>query len=172
MIFNSDNGLPGTDGPLSGQKTWTSDYITFDEPVDQFVFKVLGTNTGARYGNYPFFTLSEFRVYKEDGTEVTLTGDNFSCNALTTNGNDAKGGVAALCDKDNNTFLHTAYSGNGSNPNAYHQLVVTLPEKLSKFKIAFDSRNGNNIPKCVQLQAYTLDNNVIETGVYRIVSAL
>lgn len=165
------NGLPGTDGPLSGQKTWTSDFITFDEPVDHFVFKVLGTNTGALYGDYPFFTLSEFRVYKEDGTEVTLTGDNFSCNALTTQGDDAKGGVAALCDKDNNTFLHTAYQGNGSNPNTYHQLVVTLPEKLSKFKIAFDSRNGNNIPNCVQLQAYTLDNNVIETGVYRIVSA-
>ena len=165
------NGLPGTDGPLSGQKTWTSDFITFDEPVDHFVFKVLGTNTGALYGDYPFFTLSEFRVYKEDGTEVTLTGDNFSCNALTTQGNDAKGGVAALCDKDNNTFLHTAYSGNGSNPNTYHQLVVTLPEKLSKFKIAFDSRNGNNIPNCVQLQAYTTGNKAIETGVYRIVSA-
>lgn len=171
-MLNSDNGLPGTNGPKADQKTWTSDIITFDQPVDHFVFKVLGTNTGARFGNYPFFTLSEFRVLKEDGSQVTLTGNNFYCNALTTakDNNDSKGGVAALCDNNNDTYLHTAYSGNGSNPNAYHQLVVTLPEKLSKFKISFDSRNGNNIPKCIKLEAYTTSNRAIENGVYRIVS--
>ncbi len=171
-ILNSDNGLPGTNSSSQDFKSWTSELITFDKPIDHLIFKVIGTNTGARFGDYTFFTLSEFKIIKEDGTNVELSASNFFCNALTTNGNDAKGGVAALCDNNNSTYLHTAYNGNGTNPNTYHKLVITLPEALSSFKIAFDSRNNNNVPKMVQLIGYnTTANTEIEEGVYRIISA-
>lgn len=169
--LNSDAGLPGTTGQtsVSGQYTWTSDVITFDEAVNRLSFKVIGTNTGARFGGYPFFTLSEFRVYKEDGTQVTLSASNFSANAI--QGNDG-GGVAALCDNDNSTYLHTSYSG--TNPGTYHTLYIDLPEAMQKLKIGFDSRNGNNVPKSVVLEGFAdqaSGEKAIEEGTYRIVSA-
>lgn len=169
--LNSDAGLPGTTGQtsVSGQYTWTSDVITFDEAVNRLSFKVIGTNTGARFGGYPFFTLSEFRIYKEDGTQVTLSASNFSANAI--QGNDG-GGVAALCDNDNSTYLHTSYSG--TNPGTYHTLYIDLPESMQKLKIGFDSRNGNNVPKSVVLEGFSdkeSGETAIEAGTYRIVSA-
>lgn len=169
--LNSDAGLPGTTGntTVDGQYTWTSDVITFDEAVNRLSFKVIGTNTGARFSGYPFFTLSEFRVYKEDGTQVTLSASNFSANAV--QGNDG-GGVAALCDNDNSTYLHTSYSG--TNPGTYHTLYIDLPEAMQKLKIGFDSRNGNNVPKSVVLEGFSdkeSGETAIEEGTYRIVSA-
>lgn len=169
--LNSDAGLPGTTGQtsVSGQYTWTSDVIAFDEAVNRLSFKVIGTNTGARFSGYPFFTLSEFRVYKEDGTQVTLSASNFSANAI--QGNDG-GGVAALCDNDNSTYLHTSYSG--TNPGTYHTLYIDLPESMQKLKIGFDSRNGNNVPKSVVLEGFSdkeSGETAIEAGTYRIVSA-
>lgn len=169
--LNSDAGLPGTTGStsVSGQYTWTSDVITFDEAVNRLAFKVIGTNTGACFGGYPFFTLSEFRVYKEDGTQVTLSASNFSANAVQSNDG---GGVAALCDNNNSTYLHTSYSG--TNPGTYHTLYIDLPESMQKLKIGFDSRNGNNVPKSVVLEGFAdqaSGEKAIEEGTYRIVSA-
>lgn len=170
-ILSSSNGLPGTQGQtsISEQYSWTSDLLTYDNPVNKLVFRVLGTNTQARFGNYPFFTLSEFRVFDEEGNQITLTTDNFECNAV----HDGDGqGIAGVCDNNNSTYLHTRYSG--TNPNAYHYLKVILPSAMSKLKIAFDSRNGNNVPKCVELEAYSDAANgytAVDEGVYRIVSA-
>lgn len=170
-ILSSSNGLPGTQGQtsVSGQFSWSSDLLTYSEPVNKLVFKVIGTNTQARFGDYPFFTLSEFKVFDEGGKQVELTTANFECNAV----HDGDGeGIAGVCDKNNNTYLHTRYSG--TNPNTYHYLKVILPTAMSKLKIAFDSRNQNNVPKCVELKAYADAPNgyiAVDEGVYRIVSA-
>lgn len=164
-LLQSGNGLPGTLG--NGQYSWISDLLTYETPIKNLILRVIGTNTGGRWNGYPFFTLSEIKVYDENGEQVTLTADNFSCNAIQTNDG---GGLPAACDNDKSTFLHTAYDANSTgDPCTYHYLKIKLPEAMSKLKIAFDSRNANNVPKCVELEAYAEDD--IQSGVYRIVSA-
>lgn len=164
-LLQSGNGLPGTLG--NGQYSWTSDLLTYETPIKNLILRVIGTNTGGRWNGYPFFTLSEIKVYDENGEQVTLTADNLSCNAIQTNDG---GKLPAACDNDKSTFLHTAYDANSTgDPCTYHYLKIKLPEAMSKLKIAFDSRNANNVPKCVELEAYAEDD--IQSGVYRIVSA-
>lgn len=164
-LLQSGNGLPGT--LENGQYSWTSDLLTYDTPIKNLILRVIGTNTGGHWNGYPFFTLSEIKVYDENGEQITLTTDNLSCNAIQTNDG---GGLPAACDNDKSTFLHTAYDANSTgDPCTYHYLKIKLPEAMSKLKIAFDSRNANNVPKCVELEAYAEDD--IQSGVYRIVSA-
>lgn len=164
-LLQSGNGLPGT--LENGQYSWTSDLLTYDTPIKNLILRVIGTNTGGRWSGYPFFTLSEIKVYDENGEQVTLTTDNLSCNAIQTNDG---GKLPAVCDNNTGTFLHTAYNNNSTgDPETYHYLKIKLPEAMSKLKVAFISRNANNVPKCVELEAYTEDD--IQSGVYRIVSA-
>lgn len=164
-LLQSGNGLPGT--LENGQYSWTSDLLTYDTPIKNLILRVIGTNTGGRWNGYPFFTLSEIKVYDENDEQVTLTTDNLSCNAIQTNDG---GKLPAVCDNNTGTFLHTAYNNNSTgDPETYHYLKIKLPEAMSKLKVAFISRNANNVPKCVELEAYTEDD--IQSGVYRIVSA-
>lgn len=164
-LLQSGNGLPGT--LENGQYSWTSDLLTYDTPIKNLILRVIGTNTGGRWKGYPFFTLSEIKVYDENGEQVTLTTDNLSCNAIQTNDG---GKLPAVCDNNTGTFLHTAYNNNSTgDPETYHYLKIKLPEAMSKLKVAFISRNANNVPKCVELEAYAEDD--IQSGVYRIVSA-
>lgn len=164
-LLQSGNGLPGT--LENGQYSWTSDLLTYDTPIKNLILRVIGTNTGGRWNGYPFFTLSEIKVYDENGEQVTLTTDNLSCNAIQTNDG---GKLPAVCDNNTGTFLHTAYNNNSTgDPETYHYLKIKLPEAMSKLKVAFISRNANNVPKCVELEAYAEDD--IQSGVYRIVSA-
>lgn len=169
-LLQSGNGLPGT--LENGQYSWSSDLLTYDTPIKNLIFRVIGTNTGASLNGYPFFTLSEIKVYNENNEQITLTTDNLSCNAIYTAGTDG-GGLPAVCDNNNSTFLHTAYDADETkstgDPCTYHYLKIKLPEAMSKLKVAFISRNANNVPKCVELEAYTEDD--IQSGVYRIVSA-
>lgn len=170
-LLQSGAGLPGT--LASGQYSWSSDLISYNSPVQYLIFRVIGTNTGANWNSYPFFTLSEFKVYDENGKQVTLTADNLSCNAIQTNDG---GQLAAVIDNNKTTYLHTAYNNNSTgDPGTYHYLKVKLPSAMSKLKIAFDSRNDRNVPKCVELEAYadaTAEGyTAIEAGTYRIVSA-
>lgn len=166
-LLQSGNGLPGT--LENDQYSWTSDFLTYDTPIKNLILRVIGTNTGGRWNGYPFFTLSEIKVYDENGEQVTLTTDNLSCNAIHTGGTD-NGGLPAVCDNNTSTFLHTAYSNQSTgDPGTYHYLKIKLPEAMSKFKVAFISRNQSNVPKCVELEAYAEDD--IQSGVYRIVSA-
>lgn len=164
-LLQSGNGLPGT--LENGQYSWTSDLLTYDTPIKNLILRVIGTNTGGRWNGYPFFTLSEIKVYDENGEQITLTTDNLSCNAIQTNDG---GKLPAVCDNNTGTFLHTAYNNNSTgDPETYHYLKIKLPEAMSKLKVAFISRNANNVPKCVELEAYAEDD--IQSGVYRIVSA-
>lgn len=164
-LLQSGNGLPGT--LENGQYSWTSDLLTYDTPIKNLILRVIGTNTGGRWNGYPFFTLSEIKVYDENDEQVTLTTDNLSCNAIQTNDG---GKLPAVCDNNTGTFLHTAYDNNSTgDPETYHYLKIKLPEAMSKLKVAFISRNANNVPKCVELEAYAEDD--IQSGVYRIVSA-
>lgn len=169
-LLQSGNGLPGT--LENDQYSWTSDLLTYDTPIKNLIFRVIDTNTRASLNGYPYFTLSEIKVYNENNEQITLTADNLSCNAIYTAGTDG-GGLPAVCDNNNRTFLYTAYDADETkstgDPGTYHYLKIKLPEAMSKLKVAFISRNTNNVPKCVELEAYAEDD--IQSGVYRIVSA-
>lgn len=117
-----------------------SEVITLPSATNKIRFTVLGTNTGAAWEGYTFFTLAEFNMYKEDGTKINLTAENFSTNAQ----EGSEGQIAGICDGDKTTYFHSRYQG--QSVGAYHYIEVTLPEEVQKFKFSFDSRNQNNIP--------------------------
>lgn len=164
LLTNADN-LPGDNSKSQSFKSWSSDVINFSSPIKTLGFRVWDTNTHAAHNGVKFFTLSEFKVYKEDGTEIELNKSNFWCNAVQRNDGQ---GVGALCDNNNTTFLHTTYDGNGNEAPLMHTLYIQLPEELSSLKISFDSRNNNNVPSKVELIGL---NSSVEMGTYRIVSA-
>lgn len=165
ILTSSVDNLPGDHSKSNNFFSWSSEVINFSKPIKTLGFRVWDTNTHAPHNGVKFFTLSEFKVYKEDGTEVELNKSNFWCNAVQRNDGQ---GVGALCDNNNGTFLHTTYDGNGNEAPLLHTLYIQLPEELSSLKIAFDSRNNNNVPSKVELIGL---NSSIEMGTYRIVSA-
>lgn len=82
----------------------------------------------------------------------TLNTDNLTSNApAATDG----GGIAALLDNTTTTFFHSAYSGNGTNPNTYHNLQVDLGEGITAnaIQFGFTTRNGNsnNNPRTIRI---------------------
>ena len=119
------DGLPGS--KIVRNYSFQSKTYTLDEAVSTLRFTVISTNTvdtlttasndGLSVGwgtGFPFFTMSEFRIYDGSGKQLEYVA---SCNAVATNDG---GGIYALNDKNENTFLHTTYS-NGNLPNAYHE---------------------------------------------------
>ena len=161
ITLTTADGLPGRFTGDSNE--FTTRYFEFDEPVSSFRFTVITTNTtdtltqysydGLSAGNgpgFPFFTMSEFRVYDADDNMVEFTEDMLSSNAVATNDG---GGLAALIDGSTGTHFHGTYS-RGTLPQAYHYLEVTLPEPMSKFKIRWFSRsNRKNMPTTVGITA-------------------
>ena len=84
-------------------------------------------------------------------SSVTLTIDNTTCPAAISDNTDG-GGVPALLDDDNNTFMHTKYSGKGS-VGEPHYIQVDLGENNSAKYITFSYRarhnNHNNNPETI-----------------------
>ena len=85
-------------------------------------------------------------------------------------GNDAAGGVAALLDENDDTYLHTDYT-NVSSTNDFLQVELGSGNGLNQFKIAGKHRKnaGSDIPKKIEILGSTDKNawEVIET-VYNI----
>ena len=161
ITLTTADGLPG---PFTGDcNEYNSRVFKFDEPVSSFRFTVVSTNTtdtlsshsydglSAGYGpGFPFFTMSEFRVYDADGKLVELSEDMITTNAVATNDG---GGISALLDNDFYSYYHGTYSW-GTLPQAYHYLEVTLPQPMSTFKLRWFSRsNRKNMPTYVGLTA-------------------
>lgn len=161
ITLTTADGLPGRFTGDSNE--YSTRYFEFDEPVSSFRFTVISTNTtdtlteyeydglSAGYGpGFPFFTMSEFRVYDADDNLVELSESMLSSNAIATNDG---GGLAALIDGSTGTFYHGTYSW-GTLPQAYHYLEVTLPQPMSKFKLRWFSRsNRKNMPTTVGITA-------------------
>lgn len=139
----------------TSQYHFDSKVITLPKATNKLRFRVFSTNTGAMdpSGLYPFFTLGEFYLYKEDGTQVTLGTSNFSTNAQ----ESAEGPISAICDGNKATHFHSTYN---ESPNTYHYIEITLPEAMQSFKFSFDARNANNIPTVIQV----LDDDAIVTA--------
>ncbi len=84
-------------------------------------------------------------------SSVALTTGNTTCPAAISDNSDG-GGVPALLDDDNNTFMHTKYSGKG-NVGEPHYIQVDLGENNSAKFITFSYRarhdTQNNNPETI-----------------------
>ena len=161
ITLTTADGLPGRFTGDSNE--FTTRLFEFDEPVSSFRFTVVSTNTtdtltqynydglSAGYGpGFPFFTMSEFRVYDASGNDVALSEDMITTNAVATNDG---GGIAALVDGSTSTFFHGTYSW-GALPQAYHYIEITLPEPMTSFQLRWFSRfNRKNMPTTVGITA-------------------
>lgn len=149
-FVSTNQGLKPVD---TEQYHFDSKVITLPKPTKKLRFRVFSTNNGAleTSGIYPFFTLGEFYLYDSEGTQVTLTVDNFSSNSIQSN----DGSLAGICDNNKATHFHTQYN---STPNTYHYFEITLPTEMQSFKFSFDGRdNKANVPALIQL----LDDDAI-----------
>ena len=92
-----------------------------------------------------------------NATEIALTttqGNDYYiwCNNPHTDGDDAKGGVAALLDEDASTYLHSNWSSLSSTHD-YLQIDFGNAVGLDNFKIAGQQRNSgsNDRPKNIEI---------------------
>ncbi len=89
--------------------------------------------------------------------QCTAPGENYyiSCSNPHPNGNDGAGGVAALLDNNNGTYLHTNYtSGQVSATNDYLQVYLGDGNELNLFRITGVQRSSvyNDFPKDIEIQ--------------------
>ena len=162
ITLTKADGLPG---PRIVQNfVYKSEVFNLEEAVSVLRFTVCSTNTvdsltegstdgySAGWGSgIPFFTMSEFRIYDGEGNELEYIA---SCNAV--QGNDG-GGVAALSDKNEGTYLHTTYSDGGTFPHAWHYMEFELAQPVSSFSFSWNTRSGQfkNLPTYVGITSGT-----------------
>ncbi len=89
--------------------------------------------------------------------QCTAPGENYyiSCSNPHPNGDDGAGGVAALLDNNNGTYLHTNWtSGQVSATNDYLQVYLGDGNELNLFRITGVQRGGvyNDFPKDIEIQ--------------------
>ena len=139
------DGLPGS--KVVRNYAFQSKTYTLDEAVSTLRFTVISTNTtdsltsgsfdgySSGWGTgFPFFTMSEFRIYDGNGKQIEYVA---SGNAVAPNDG---GGLEALNDKNEGTYLHTVYS-RGSLPHAYHYLEFELIEPVTSFSFNWNTRS-------------------------------
>ncbi len=145
IILKTADGLPGS--KIVRNYSFQSKTYELDEAVSTLRFTVISTNTVDALGTaqndglsvgwgtgFPFFTMSEFRIYDGTGKQIEYVA---SCNAIASNDG---GGLEALSDKNEGTYLHTTYS-NGTLPNAYHYVEFELVEPVTSFSFNWNTRS-------------------------------
>lgn len=144
-VFNSVGQYVATPATLAdgaANHHYESGVITLPSAANKIRFTVVSTtNNDAIFEGNPFFTLAEFKLYNEDGTEITLNSSNFSTNAQ----EGSEGPIANICDGNLTTHFHSRYQG--ASVGEPHYIEVTLNNPVQKFKFSFDGRNNKrNIP--------------------------
>ena len=147
ITLTTADGLPGSF--LVQNFVYKSKVYEVEEATSILRFTVCSTNTvdsltegqsdglSAGWGSgIPFFTMSEFRIYDGTGKELEYVAN---CNAVQSNDG---GGVAALNDKNESTYLHSTYSNSGTFPHAWHYIEVELAEPVNSFSFSWNSRSG------------------------------
>ena len=145
IVLTTEQGLPGD--KIVRNYVYKSDVFNLEEAITTLRFTVISTNTvdgltTASFDGYssgwgpgfPFFTMSELRIYNGEGKEITYVADG---NAIAPNDG---GGVAALNDKNEGTYLHTVYSA-GQIPSEYHYIELELDEAVSSFSFSWNTRS-------------------------------
>lgn len=117
---------------------YESPVISLPYQVDKLVMSVIHTAYNDRSVNAetdgPYFNISEFFLYDADGNEIELVGSDFNSNAK----ESSEGSYDGLCDRDLNTFFHSAWSKVYGPAEYYHNLQVSMPEGLLSFQIAIE----------------------------------
>ena len=146
ITLTAADGLPGP--KIVQNFVYKSEVYKLEEAISVLRFTVCSTNTvdslttgsndglSAGWGSgIPFFTMSEFRIYDGDGNQL-----EYVANANSIQNGDG-GGLAALSDKNEGTYLHTTYH-NGTFPYAYHYVEFELAEPVSSFSFSWNTRSG------------------------------
>lgn len=134
-VGRAEDGLPGAFESSTGY-IWESPMYLLTEEISAIRFTIFNTNSGDKFGDFVFPTLAELQIFDSYGNQVALTEENFKTNSVCPS--DGKG-LAGLCDNDNGTYYHAAYSAT-HDPNGYDgkseyvYIEVTLPEPMSSFK--------------------------------------
>ncbi len=127
--------------------------------VDKLVITVTHTILRDRprdegYNDGPYFNLTEFYLFDENGEEIPLTAEDFSSNAK----EPKEGSYAGLLDGDTQTFFHSRWSSK-NNETGYHTLEITMPEDLYKFSFAmeviFNDTRISNMPTEIVVSGMT-----------------
>jgi hypothetical protein len=145
ITLTTADGLPGE--KIVQNYVYRSNVYKLDEAVNTLRFTVVSTNTvdeltsnshdgiSAYNGTgFPFFTMSELRIYDGDGNLVPYTA--------TTNAAQIGdgGGVEALNDQNELTYFHSTYSKGGM-PHAYHYIELDLEKPVSTFSFNWNTRS-------------------------------
>ena len=146
IVLTTADGLPGI--KVVRNYTYQSAVYELEEAVSTLRFTVCSTNTidaltegsfdgySSGWGTgFPFFTISEFRIYDGEGNKLDYIA---SGNAVAPNDG---GGLAALNDDNEGTYLHTVYL-RGTLPHAYHYLEFQLPEPVKSFSFNWNARSN------------------------------
>ena len=144
IVLTTADGLPGE--RIVRNYSYQSKVFELDEAVSTLRFTVYSTNTvdslsegsydgmSAGWGpGFPFFTMGEFRLFDGNGKKVEYVA---SSNAVSSNDG---GGLAALSDNNEGTYLHTTYSF-GDMPQAYHYIELEFDEPLKSFSFNWSTR--------------------------------
>ena len=141
---------------VDGRFEFTSPEYKAESPITKLRFKFLESyNENGRdcldSGLFPQVAIAEFYLYDGEGNLVELTVDNFYTNAQET----IEGPMEYICDKDKNSFWHSAWT---FNIGAYHYLEVTIPDglNLTEFSFGWTSRYTSQVvPKTVEVSGLT-----------------
>lgn len=147
ITLTEAEGLPG---PFVVQNyLFKSETYQVDAPVQKIRLTVCNTNTANNVGRgshdgisaydgpgQPFFTMSEVRFFDENGAQV-----DYVANANSVDPGDG-GGLAALSDNNEGTYLHTNYGGRcWSMPYEYHYVEFELAKEVSTFYFTIQTRS-------------------------------
>lgn len=154
--MQSFKSISETDGATECFR-YESPVITLPYQVDKLVMTVIHTAYNDRSVDSstdgPYFNISEFFLYDADGNEIELSGSDFNSNAK----ESTEGSYEGLCDKDLNTFFHSAWSKVYGPSEYYHNLQVSMPDGLLSFKIAIEVIWGDS-------RLYNMPTEVIFSG--------
>lgn len=144
ITLTSADGLPGKLN-LSTY-VYKSPLYTFDEAVTTLRLTVCHTNSSypspegfngrASWGpGWAFWSLAEFRIFDENGEEVTYTPVSNACAP-------GDGSLEGLYDKNITTHFHTTY-GRGPMDQYYPYVDFQIErDDLTSFRFEWDTRNG------------------------------
>lgn len=147
ITLTEAEGLPG---PFVVQNyLFKSDVYEMDKPVQKIRMTVCNTNTANNVGRgshdglsayqgpgQPFFTMSEVRFFDENGNSV-----EYVANANSIDPGDG-GGLAALSDNNEGTYLHTNYGGRVLEmPFEYHYVEFELEKEVQTFSFSIQTRS-------------------------------
>lgn len=93
---------------------------------------------------------------------ITLTADNYYCNATYTGNNTDKfTSYSVLCDGNSATFLHTDYSANAPAEDHYIRMDVGSGNEVEFFNINYTTRKSGNVcaPSKIKIWGSNDDSN-------------